>query len=252
MKNKKIFNPYEFKSIDLAVKDVDTQGRKVKVVLNTMGVLDSDRDVILPGAFKKSIKERGAQSDSNRKVAFLRHHDWTHPVGKWLELYEEGNQLIGVGQLGTSSKGEDALRDYDEGIIREHSIGFNYIPDKLKYIEDSDLHPDGHFEIKEVMLWEGSAVAFGANEYTPVLDVSKGNAVEMLDKINSQMEAIQLALKNGKGSDERMFNFEMQLKKIQYLYNQIINNQPETNIKSTDRKPGSPTSSTDFFKYLKL
>ena len=57
------------------VKDVDTQTRRVKVMLSHFDNIDSDRDVIRKGAFAKSILERGPESTSNRKIQFLRHHD---------------------------------------------------------------------------------------------------------------------------------------------------------------------------------
>jgi HK97 family phage prohead protease len=211
---------YQSKAVDLAVKDVDTKTRRVKVVASAFDNIDSDGDVIRKGAFSKSILERGAESTSNRKIAFLRHHDWEHQIGKWVKLEETHDGLLAIGELGRSTKGEDALMDYQDGIIREHSIGFNYVEDKMRMVQD------GVWELNEVILWEGSAVTFGANSLTPTLDVSKGNKTDLLDKVNAKMESLLSALKNGKGTDDRLYEIEMALKVCQQQYNSLISEEP--------------------------
>ena len=75
----------------IEVKDLDIQTRRVKIMLANFDSLDSDKDIIRKGAFKKSIEERGPGSASNRKIAFLRYHDWEHPIGKFVHL-EETNE----------------------------------------------------------------------------------------------------------------------------------------------------------------
>lgn len=219
MSNIKTFKPYELKTFTLDVKDIDTAGRRVKVALSKFNVIDSDGDVIRRGAFSKSIQERGAESASNRKVAFLRYHNWEHPIGKWINLEETSDYLIGIGELGKSTLGNDAFLDYQDGIIREHSIGFNYIPDKMALINNGDTEV---WEIKELVLWEGSAVTFGANQFTPTFDVSKGNKAEVLEALNTKMSGVIAALKNGLGTDDRLYSLEMSLKVLQSQYNELI------------------------------
>ena len=160
----KILKPYESKALSMEVKDVDSQTRRVKIALSRFDNVDSDGDVIRRGAFSKSIAERGPDSGSNRKIAFLRHHDWEQPIGKFVHLEETNEHLIAIADLSKSTIGNDALLNYQEGIINEHSIGFNYIEDKMEMIGHGD---EAFFEIKEVFLWEGSAVTFGANSLTP-------------------------------------------------------------------------------------
>lgn len=243
---KKELKHYEIKG-GFAVKDVDSKTRRVKVVLSAFDVMDADRDVIKRGAFAKSIMERGPESSSNRKIAFLRHHDWEQPIGKFISLEETDYQLEAIAELGNSSKGSDALHDYQDGIIREHSIGFNYIPDKMV------MHGEGEkafWEINELKLWEGSAVTFGANEFTPVLDVSKGNRTEILEKLNKEMDGIVNALKNGKGSDDRLYSLEMRLKVIQGKYNSLITNQPVVKPTTEEKKKPSKEEQQKEF-YLK-
>lgn len=232
-KNTKI---YGFKSVSLKMDDLDEQKRIVKGYLSAFNVQDSDKDIILPGAFKQSINLRGPQSTGNRKIAFLRMHNWENQIGKFLELYEDQKGLVFVGQLGRSTKGEDALRDYQDGILREHSIGFNYVRDKIDYDEEKDA-----FYVKEVILWEGSAVTFGSNEYTPVLDVQKAlkdKSYEFVfQKINTELSNIIQALKNGKGSDERQESLEMRLRVLQGQWASLISLGAEKhNLSEEDKK----------------
>jgi HK97 family phage prohead protease len=214
-----IENEYKVKTLGLEVKDVDVQTRRVKVALSAFNNIDSDGDIIRFGAFRKSIEERGPNSTSSRKIAFLRHHDWEHQLGTWQSLEETHDHLIGVADLGRNQKAVDAMLDYQDGLINEHSIGFNFITDKMTFTE---VNGQTIREASEVFLWEGSAVLFGANSLTPTIDVSKGNHTEILATINKQMEGLITALKHGKGSDERLFTYEMQLKVIQEKYNSLI------------------------------
>jgi len=202
------------------IKDISSDKRQVAVYLAKFDNIDSDNDMIKKGAFTKSIQERGPESPSNRKIAFLRWHDWEKPIGKFLTLEEDDFGLFAVSQLGTSQLGEDAFRDYTDGIIREHSIGFQYIQDKMKFIEDMNAPDKGYFMISELKLYEGSAVTFGANSETNVVDVMKSeDKVEKAVKISNEIDILIKGLANGKGSDERLFEMEMKLK---YLNSQML------------------------------
>ena len=212
---------YGVKSTSVEIKDVDESNRIVTGYLSAFDVKDSDNDIIRKGAFKKSIKERGVDSKSNRKIAHLRNHDWEHQIGAFTLLQEDDYGLYFESKLGRSTKGEDALLDYQDGILREHSIGFNYVEGKIKKKEDEENGE--YYEIKEVKLWEGSGVTFGANEFTPVLSAEKNlEDSDYLAKLNDEMNLLIGALKNGKGTDERLENFEFRLKQIQQKYNSLI------------------------------
>jgi HK97 family phage prohead protease len=202
------------------LKDMDNDKREVAIYLSKFGNVDSDGDMIKKGAFKKSIKENGVNSNSVRKIQFLRHHDWTKQIGKFTTLQEDDYGLFAVGQLGTSSLGEDAWRDYQEGIIREHSIGFQYIGDKVKYVRDESVKGGGYNLISEVKLFEGSAVTFGSNDLTKVVGIVKGeNKDTLLDSISCELGVVIKALSNGKGTDERLHELEMRAK---FLSSQLV------------------------------
>ena len=116
---------YGVKTTGLKIEDISLESRQVKGYFSSFDTIDSDRDVMRKGAFAKSIKEIGPQSTSNRKAAHLRDHDFSHQIGKIDELFEDSKGLGFVSTLGRSTKGEDALRDYQDGILREHSFGFS-------------------------------------------------------------------------------------------------------------------------------
>lgn len=159
------------KQSTLEVKDVDEKKGIVSGYASAFGIIDSDRDIIEAGAFRQSIQMKGPNSPGNRKIAYLRNHDFNRQIGKLLELEEDSYGLKFVAQLGTSDEGRNAFQDYKEQILREHSIGFVYVADKMFYDEKQDA-----YIIKEVNLWEISAVTFGANPFTNVLSVSEKSA----------------------------------------------------------------------------
>lgn len=221
-------NAYNIKTAQTSIKDLDLNKREVAIYLSKFDVIDSDNDMVVRGAFKSSIQQRGVNSSSNRKIAFLRHHDWQQQIGKFNRLEEDETGLFAVGLLGTSTKGEDALRDYSDGIINEHSIGFQYIADKTKFIEDENVKSGGYYILNEVKLWEGSAVTFGANEYANVIDVVKNadDKQNAILKIADQIGLVGKALKNGTGTDERLYELEMKLKFLNARLVDISNIEP--------------------------
>lgn len=220
------------------LKDMDSEKRQVAVYLSTFNTIDSDNDMIMPGAFTKSLEERGVNATSNRKIAFLRHHNWEMQIGKWVELAQDQKGLYAIGELGRSTMGEDAFKDYEDGIIREHSIGFKYMADKIKWVDDSTMPSKGFFQITEVKLYEGSAVTFGANEYTNVVGVLKSEErMEKAHKISNEIEILTKALANGKGTDERLHQIEMKLKFLNSQMLLLCKSEPDVKIHSVETKP---------------
>lgn len=252
--NNKINSTYKIKSQGLEIKDIDAKSRKVAVYLAHFGNIDSDNDMIVKGAFSKSLQERGCDSPSNRKIAYLRHHDWKMQIGKWVELKEDENGLYAVGELGTSTSGNDALCDYQDGIIREHSIGFKYMQDKLKWIEDASMEKGGYWMVSEVALWEGSAVTFGANEMTPVLEIGKSEEKSLFIKnISDEMNTIIKALANNSRTDESLYGLEMRHKFLSsQLSEMAVMNVESYNPKEIIITPSAPEIIEKSFDWSKV
>lgn len=227
---------YSNKNTTLAVKEVDTDSRIVKGYFASFDNVDSDGDMIIKGAFSKSLQEHSPESNSNRKISHLAFHNVTRPVGVLKVLREDEKGLYFESELGTHTEGEDALRMYKEGIIREHSIGFNYIQDKTEFIEVDPVKTDnqliksigGYWQLKEVKLWEGSFVTFGANSETPNLTgvKSQEDLNSKLEELKERMETFVKALKDGNYSQKYNSLFEVELLQISKQYESLINFEP--------------------------
>lgn len=185
----------------LSIKDIDRKQGIVVGYFSAFGNVDADGDMIMPGAFKKSIDENGPSSERPR-IKHLRNHDANSIIGSLLSLKEDKFGLLFESKLGRSSLAKDALLDYEDGIITEHSIGFNIIKTGNK---------QEYRELTEIRLWEGSAVTWGSNENTPVAQLKSLTKEDILKKLDKMTKS----LRNGRHSDEYLEVLEIQLKQIQ-------------------------------------
>ena len=93
--------------------------------------------------------------------------------------------------------------------------------------------------MKEIALYEGSTVAFGANTLTPFLGVKSGNKQAMQIAVNKRIEAIGKTVKSGSQSDEMLYSLELQLLQLKQLFQELHFEQP-VNVKDTlvvDQEP---------------
>lgn len=159
VKNRQLFK--------LTVKEasvVDEDKHVIEVKFASFGNVDSDGDLLVKGCFAKSIKDRGPESSTNRKIAFLWQHDMRDPIGKIMKIEEREDGAYATVQLSDFDAVPNAKRAYyqlQEGTLNQFSFGFNYIWDKMEYDEEKDA-----FIIMEVKLYEISVVTMGANEET--------------------------------------------------------------------------------------
>lgn len=200
---------YLTKSQDVQqILDVDTEKRTVKAVWASMGNVDLDNDVIMPGAFTKTITERGPKG--KQLIWSLIDHDASLKcaIGKPSELYEENNKLIAITKIIDSEVGEDIICLYNEGLINQHSIGFS-IPNGKSKIDNNVRY------ISEVVLYEGSAVLWGANPDTPTIGMFKGIEKPVKESAEQRIEKLCTLLRKGKITDETASLLEIQLKQLQ-------------------------------------
>jgi HK97 family phage prohead protease len=186
------------------ILDVDTTQRRVKAVWARCNNVDLDNDVIIPEAFTKTIKERGPMG-KNLIWSLVDHEaEMEMAIGKPEELYLEGDMLIAVTPVVMTETGENIMKMYDAGLINQHSIGFATI--------NSDVDKAGVRTIRELKLYEGSAVLWGANPETPTLavksEVKKENLQDRLGKLLK-------AFKGGRFTDETFSLIEIEIKRIQ-------------------------------------
>lgn len=190
----------------LLVKDIDTQSRTVKIAIASFGDsnLDRDGDIILSSAVTKTLKERGPKGTN--EIWHLTDHYYIieHALSKFKELYVEGDYLIGVSSPSKTRIGNDVMELYADGHINQHSIGFTVLSEEQA--------KGGTNIIKELALWEGSTVLWGANANTPTFSVSKSMTKT---QANSMLQRTIKSLRNGHYSDEGFSLLELQLKAIQ-------------------------------------
>ena len=222
---------YQVKDISNGVEDVDMETRKVKAVWARIGNVDLDNDIIAPGAFTKTIQERGPQG-KNLIWSLVDHKSsMKHTFGKPSELYVEGDALIAITPVIETETGEDVLKLYEAGLINQHSIGFSTI----KAEQDRDT---GIRTITELMLYEGSAVLWAANLETPAIGVFKGmQPDEIKETLNGRLEKLIKAFKHGTFTDETFSLLEIEIKQIQTAISELTTQpasamavEPETNV----------------------
>ena len=127
---------------------IDADGRFAGYA-SAFGRLDEAGDIVMPGAFEKSLKRRGAQ-----KLRMLFQHDPKEPVGNWEVAREDGYGLWVEGRLVPGVPRADALRALIERkAIDGLSIGFRTV----RATRDAGT---GHRRLWAVELWEISVVTF--------------------------------------------------------------------------------------------
>jgi HK97 family phage prohead protease len=129
------------------IKDVDTVTGTVKGYFSVFGNIDSDGDMITPGAFKRTLQHNAG------RIKHLWQHDTKFPLAI-PKLEEDAFGLAFESVISKTSYGRDVLQLYLDGVIGEHSIGFQTVQKSQR---------KGYTEISEVKLWEGSSVTFGSN-----------------------------------------------------------------------------------------
>lgn len=213
---------YEVKSVQDSVKDVDTNSRRVKVVISRMGNKDHDNDVIDSDAYTKTIAERGP-SGANL-VWHLTDHNPSikSAIGKFSELYTQGTDLIGVTNIPNTTLGNDVLELYKSGHINQHSIGFRTIKQ-----ETQNKGEEGEYNlIKEVFLYEGSAVLWGANPMTPTVSVgksiTKAEAKEQVEILTKEWGLLMKSLRDGKFTDDTFELIEFRIYQNQERQKQLF------------------------------
>lgn len=156
MKSRELFD-YSVKTngiIKLSIKDVDSKKRTISGVGNAYNFMDSQLDVVMPGAAKKSIQEKGPESNSIAKIKHALNHDLTMLPGKMTMLCEKEVNIKGENvmclcfesKLSDTTLGNDTLTNYLDGIYDNHSIGFKYL--KYKF-----LNPNAHGNSEEGKEW---------------------------------------------------------------------------------------------------
>lgn len=180
------------------LENVDAKEGIIQVYVSAFNSKDSDGDVILPGAFNKTISEWGPKAKN--RIWFLENHDsFKGAIAKPFEVEQDGYGLKFTVKMPKTQKAQDLLLLYEDGHITEHSIGFVTIKDNRK---------EDYNEITEIKLYEGSAVYWGANENARTI------AVKSLQDLDDEFTRTIKSIRNWKGTEEGYELLELKLMQL--------------------------------------
>src|SRR5688572_2497050 len=120
-------NEFEYKGISVedGIKDIDEAKGLIVGHFSKFGNIDSDGDMIMPGAFSKSLKE------NYKRIKHLYQHDSFRPLSATkkdnLIVKEDKDGLYFESTISKTSWGNDAIRLHVDGVIDENSIGFKTV-----------------------------------------------------------------------------------------------------------------------------
>jgi len=277
----KISTSYKVKeSFNTGTKDVDFTKRTVKVIPNTFYWYDSDGDVLLKGSTMKSISDRGPESSAPGKIKNVYAHDLKVQIGKPTlmdeRIVDNMNCQYAESEILSTTKGNDTLIEYQEGVIDQHSIGFQYMYNGLELVtaDDNDwnkwlsvlMNPEdaeeeGYmFLVSEIKQFEWSPVAFGANSLTPYLGVKSDNKDGMALKVMERIDLLGKQLRHGRQSDETMYGYELEVFQLKQIISELFLQGPsikDTLLEKRRQNTADTTKELDlsqvnFFKNIQI
>ena len=187
------------KELNEGFKDLDTTQGIVTGYFAMFGNKDLDGDIIEPGAFSKTIQERGPKGKG--LIKYLLDHDKNKAVAVINELYEDGKGLYYEAKVGSHMVGKDFLEMVKSGIINQHSFGFSVPKDKSYFDQSRKANI-----IKEVMMYEGSAIQFlGDNPETTHIG---------LKSFEDYLKSLEKFIQTSDASDDCIIQIESLLKTL--------------------------------------
>ena len=230
-----------FKSAETQVIDLDETKGIVKGRASVFGNVDSDGDVMVKGAYAKSIKE------NLHRIKYLYQHDFYKPIGKFSELVETMASLDFVSELAVkASLARDVMEMIKAGVITENSVGF--IPIKEEFNKEKGVN-----YIKEAKLYEISAVTLAANPLATI-ESFKGDDVSKAEMVNKYLEerfgALEKLVKSNI-SDELGLAVEFEIKSLKELSLREITTEPSNLAHSADEQDNEEEQISAVYKFLK-
>jgi HK97 family phage prohead protease len=149
----------------------DVDRRELIAYASVFDVLDRQGDIVVPGAFKNTIKEDGD------RVKVLYQHDTSRLIGKPTHMEEDTKGLLTVSKISRVPDGDLVLQLAADGVLDRMSIGFEII--KASEFEDEELRSQltgfaalfPMHKLEVLRLWEYSPVTFAANDSADVIAV---------------------------------------------------------------------------------
>jgi HK97 family phage prohead protease len=190
-----------YKQTSIGIDDIDETNGIVSGYGSIFGNIDSDNDIILAGAYAKTLQENGS------RVRYCNQHRIDQPLGKFTELREDGTGLYFVAQVPKTRMGEDILLLMKNGVITENSVGI------MPIVKEN--RADGVRLLKECKLYEISCVTLAANPMALITD-AKGEINQ--DLLAKRFDILAKMIKKENVSDELGYAIEGELMKLKSLF----------------------------------
>ena len=200
--------PYVLKNTGTSIKDVDIDRRLVEGYFSVFDFKDSDGDILLKGAFKKTIEENGV--GGKNRIMHLYQHDPLMVLGKPMSLMEDEKGLYFKTMITDTELGTDVLKLYRDGVLKEHSVGINFV--QREYSNNDDA-----YIVKECKMWEGSTVTWGANEMA-LGGMAKGSHSDAVDTY----KRLSKAWYEGDYTDDTFLLIEKQIKHLEETFRKSL------------------------------
>lgn len=212
-------------SKEFSVKDIDTSGRILSIYWSSFDNKDRDGDVIVKGAFSKTIREQGPQGLGEQW--FIKFHNPDMPLATPFELTEDNYGLLARIKMPNTDPANETLTLYQDGHYKHQSIGFQPIRQQKR---------DNYNEISEIKLYEGSVVLWAANPSAKFVDIKSFMSPK---EITDELELTIKGLRNGKYKDETFALLEIKMRQLIQAAADIASNtpaadeapEPSTNVK---------------------
>jgi HK97 family phage prohead protease len=160
-------------SIDVPfeIKTLESDGR-FSGYASVFNVKDRYSDVVVPGAFKKSLSDWAAKE---RMPALLWQHDAAQPIGIYEEMKEDDTGLYVSGRLliDDVAQAKEAYALLKNGALNGMSKRYSIGDSGFEYDKENDV-----YLLKEIDLWEASIVTFPANDDARIQRVKSLLALE--------------------------------------------------------------------------
>ena len=156
----------EIKSFDLSIKEDGEEKGSVEAVFSVYNNVDSDGDVVVPGAVKSGF--------ANNQVPMVFAHKWDQPIGKGV-IEEKNDSAVFKGSFFMDTEaGKEAYNLVKSmGDLQQWSFGFRVNDSEVGKVQKDDSETQARF-LKDLTVYEVSPVLVGANQETYTLAIKTG------------------------------------------------------------------------------
>lgn len=182
MKRKWLNAPAEIKAVQ------EGEANYITGYASVFGNIDSYDDIVQPGAFTKTIKERVPQM----LVKLLDSHNWGESkavLGTVIEAREDARGLWFKAAISTTASAQEILTKVKEGHLNRLSIGYDAVKDRFD-------RETGIRYLDEVRLWEISVVPFAANEEAIITDAKAARETSRIDDLEGKVKELEETIKS--------------------------------------------------------